>query len=658
MTITSTVTSVQSPGNGSATIFAAPMKIFAATDPIVGFVIGAVYAQQTSGYSVTNIDINGGFTVTFSTPPPIGTTVDIRTSIAQMQGTEFANFGAYLPENTTDTCDRIVRMVQDLNRQTYDFGIHGPDTESIPWTELPDADSRAGGMLMFDSDGLPTIGVPVTQAVTGPLVLSLLSANSLGTVENPQDSIESAAAVVPTFYTYKTSPKRDVRRYLTAWNDNSDQTAGLQTAINLAYAEKGRLILPNGLNVKSGALSLTMPGNRGNQALAIEGPGWNGAAITQIGSPSALITIVGATPTGNPSEAPLVMEGFTLNGVGNTAVGILLNGVSYWTLRGIQLSSFGAGIKLLSALVGVIDGCQSGNNNYGLLAQRNGAGSGVNSVTVRDSQFNLNSTQGIFIDSGTNWLLENIDCESNGTSTVLATGGIRLGSNLGSEFGASTIHMDTIHLEGNLGQPFIVDSGTTNLNLEITTLEALSGEGNRELLIQSGKSVRISNSISPGALGDIWNISCNALTLEHVSVTTLTDTGVSRPNYIDVTTSASTQALGRVDSFTGTLTAVTGSPTASIGVRQQGDSIWLTVSAGGLLGASSNTTAPTITGLPARYIPTGDRQLNCAVIDNSASKGGVITIGASGVITLVGFGGFTASGSKGLPAITVGPYFL
>jgi hypothetical protein len=233
MTITSDVTSIQVPGNGSATVFAAPMKIFAATDIVVGFVISDAYVQQTSGYNVTNIDINGGCTITFQTPPPSSVIVDIRTNTPATQGTEFANLGAYLPNSTTDACDRIVRIVQDLARKTYDFGIHGPDTEGAPWPVLPDADTRAGMALLFDSNGNPTIGIPVSGTITGQIIAALLNSNQVGGILWPQTNAELTASITPSAFAYL--PGQSSRNSVDP-TGVTDCTATLQTWVNEAWS--------------------------------------------------------------------------------------------------------------------------------------------------------------------------------------------------------------------------------------------------------------------------------------------------------------------------------------------------------------------------------------------------------------------------------------
>lgn len=289
MTITSTVTAIQSPGNGSATVFAAPMKIFAATDLIVGFIVAGVYIQQTSGYNVTNIDLNGGCTVTFTIPPPLGTTVDIRTDTPETQGTEFANLGSYLPESTTDTCDRIVRMVQDLSRQTYDYGIHGPDTESVPWTPLPGAANRAGGALIFDANGLPIIGVPVTGTISGPLVVSLLTQDLIGGVIYPASNAENSISAVIVNHGY---PYGHVYRYGTnAIPGTTDITAAINTCANVCRQGSYTLQLPADILLVSNSVnfsSITVQGL---------GEGLAGSAyiIRSAGSSFDIVTSTGGT---------------------------------------------------------------------------------------------------------------------------------------------------------------------------------------------------------------------------------------------------------------------------------------------------------------------------------------------------------------------------
>lgn len=232
-------TFVQIPGNSSATLFAAPMKCFQASDVKVGFITGGAYALQLAGYSIQNVDANGGFQVLFATAPPTGTTVDIRTVTPQTQMTEFANLGSYLPENSTEAFDRITRIVQDLFRLAYQFGIHGPDTEGTPWPTLPGPAARAGSALIFDpTTGLPTIGllsaVTFTQAIwDGFLAASTQVAAAVGDVLYPVIANESTMTVTNQLY-----PVGHLFRYGVVADAAVDGSAGTDNAaiVSLAFA--------------------------------------------------------------------------------------------------------------------------------------------------------------------------------------------------------------------------------------------------------------------------------------------------------------------------------------------------------------------------------------------------------------------------------------
>lgn len=470
----------------------------------------------------------------------------------------------------------------------------------------------------------------------------------------PQTATEQSLGITPTFYVYAPSPRIDVRRHLSAWDDGSDQTAGLQTAVNLAYAEKGRLILPNGFHVQCSGISLTMPTDGGHQGLAIEGPGYPGALFTKTGSPTSLFTFSGATPTGNPNDAPLILEGFAIDGVDKAAHGITLSGIGNWCIRDTRIYNCFAGINLSSALDGRIERVDSVTNNYGLQAQRNGSGSGCNRISVRDSRMSLNTTFGIFLASGSNWLISGVNIESNGTSANLNTGGLRITPAIDDEFGFAMVQLESCWFENNLGQPFLVDS-TSGLTLALQNVQLLSGEGFREILISGASKVSIRDSFSPGGGGDVWNITCNELILDNTNVTTLTDASTT-PSYRLVRTSTTFQPNGRASSYTGTLTGVSGTVTGTIQVNQQGQNI--TLSLLNTLTGTSTSTACTITGMPAAIRPSSQRIVPCALTDNSVDAVGFAEIGSDGTIILVKPGGFTASGTKGLQNVTFAPYSL
>jgi len=108
-------------------------------------------------------------------------------------------------------------------------------------------------------------------------------------------------------------------------------------------------------------------------------------------------------------------------------------------------------------------------------------------------------------------------------------------------------------------------------------------------------------------------------------------------------------------SFTGTLTGMTSATTGTVNYIVKGNICTLYRDASGFAG-TSNTTALTMTGLPAAVQPSSNVQVPCTIRDNS-----VDVIGDAGILsaspTLITFRvdatlsvtGFTAANDKGLP---------
>jgi len=118
-------------------------------------------------------------------------------------------------------------------------------------------------------------------------------------------------------------------------------------------------------------------------------------------------------------------------------------------------------------------------------------------------------------------------------------------------------------------------------------------------------------------------------------------------------TSLVTDVTGAVGSFLATLTGCTTSPSSSIAYTQNGGAVTLTIPA---ITASSNSTAATLTGMPAAIRPSGTRVGFGLVQDNSGTATwGVYSIASSGVITMnINFStAFTAAGTKGSQACSI-----
>lgn len=146
-----------------------------------------------------------------------------------------------------------------------------------------------------------------------------------------------------------------------------------------------------------------------------------------------------------------------------------------------------------------------------------------------------------------------------------------------------------------------------------------------------------------------------------IATFTRSGTGITSVNFAaDVLQNNSKTVLSRDNtSAEVTLTGCTTSPTGFVDCQKigvdNGSELVIISKDTGLLSGTSNTTAMTITGIPAGYRPkSGDSAFGFVyVLDNGVYKGAKATLGTSGVMSFgLGIDGadlFTAAGSKGIP---------
>ncbi len=124
--------------------------------------------------------------------------------------------------------------------------------------------------------------------------------------------------------------------------------------------------------------------------------------------------------------------------------------------------------------------------------------------------------------------------------------------------------------------------------------------------------------------------------------------GIARDAEVASAISDAISALYTAGSFTASLTGCTTVPTGTIYYVMVGDSVILSSDT---LTGTSNTTAATLTGMPAAIYPTRTQAAVIRVRENGTSVFGLAEISTSGVITLYpdAFGsGFTAANAKGI----------
>lgn len=235
MTIASTITSTTAVANGSTTQFPFQNKIFAATDLVVmlkdpsgNLYPFANFANISLGlsYQVQNVDVDTGAYIVFNSPPTNGWTVGIRSATPELQSTSVKNQGQFLPELHEEAFDRATRLIQDLLRISYTYGIHASDNEITPWPALPSASARKGLALMFDaSTGLPTVGIPTIQTLTQGLIGLLLYPAT-------QAEINSGVVIVSQSY-----PPGYIRRYGAAGDGTTNDSVAVQAAFSSGVAK-------------------------------------------------------------------------------------------------------------------------------------------------------------------------------------------------------------------------------------------------------------------------------------------------------------------------------------------------------------------------------------------------------------------------------------
>jgi len=165
MTISST-TRVTPPfiGNGTASTFAFPFKVFTAADLFVQRVTTAdgtiTTLFLTTDYTASlngNQNTNPGGSITLVAGAlASGYTLTITSDIDNLQPTDLTNQGGFYPEVITDSLDRATIQIQQV-ADTANNAIHAPISDGALDMTLPAKDLRNGKFLTFSAAGLPIV---------------------------------------------------------------------------------------------------------------------------------------------------------------------------------------------------------------------------------------------------------------------------------------------------------------------------------------------------------------------------------------------------------------------------------------------------------------------------------------------------------------------
>lgn len=562
----------------------------------------------------------------------------------------------------------VLTQVGGANAATYqDSGLTTPLPNPIPLNSRGEVSTSNGvssqcfltpnvvyTFTLFDGPNGTGNQIWSATYVNGVQFVSQTAAQ-IGLILNPRTPAEIAAGITPVNYVY---PEGIVDRYLTNTTPGTtDMNAGFVACFAVAFNGGGKVQMLDEVYATT-ALTFTFTGTRATNGIRWFGVAPNNTKINLLGTPTAgLLNILSSSLTTiNPTEVNLQFADFTINDPvnGKTCDGIVLNNVANVVFSNVIIRGFAANLHNKSSLdITLVNGCQLTDGNYGLLCEANGTGgSYCNLITAYSCKFNINSTWGVYYDYGDQIHLRSCDLESNGTSANVNTGAVRIRPTVGPGALLAGIVLDRCWIEQNKGVGIQIDApaGGCATTIAISGGNLLSQEAGRAIICAgcTNLSIRDLKSATPG---DTWNLTASAATLENVTCYTLTDGGISRPTYVNVTTSAGNFSWGRPDTQTLTLTGVSGTVTSAVTLRQQGDEIELDFV--DFLGTST-TTAATITGLASKYAPTTNAIFMPVITEDSGLDAMSYTAMAiGGTMTLYKAGspnGFTASGFKGIRA--------
>lgn len=606
MTIAATPTALQYQSNGSTTQFAFGNKVFAASDLTVVLIRNSDGAQfaftnqanTTLGlsYSVLNVDVDGGCIVAFASAPASGYTVDIRSNVPNLQSTSLKNQGPYFPELHEEALDRLTRELQDL-RRLVQSSVRCPDVADIsPLVAMPVAASRAGRYLAFDGSGQPvaSAGTGNDSALRSDLANGTTPGLGFNLVAISRLAAEITAAVTPTAYQYQPSATIKAARYgLAAAASAAVNKAAIAAAMAVAVVLGGGTI-----ECHEGAFNCS-DGVTLSPRCYLKGQGQY-ATILQFSGTADGITCVSPLNTSTPVWNGLRDLTIQNSNGSNAGGGYVDVGGTFVTVRGVQIQGFKHQIIFDQTECGHVSECvfgatiSSGSCIWLANGDDHSPGASVgftNQITVSKCQINGNAGAiGIIDDGGNSHSF--LDNNYNGlTNHIRTAGGISIliaggewegaaGANITcfntSKFGADAVG-PTVNLQvasctfvPSLGQSCIA----------ITNLSQLVADnnyyGNSSAVKITGCSA-VANIYSRGAVngggGAVYDANATVMNVETLR-----------------------------GSFTATITGHGSNPTVTVNYVVDSDGM-CTLGITANASANSNSTAMTMTGLPAACTP-------------------------------------------------------
>ena len=227
-------------------------------------------------------------------------------------------------------------------------------------------------------------------------------------------------------------------------------------------------------------------------------------------------------------------------------------------------------------------------------------------------------------------------------------------------FSGCTIANNTFEVQAQNTDYFIAINGNSGSRL-FTNIRIVGNSFGQRASVSTNT---VADAILIGSAANV-----QGLTIQDNSVVATTNTTVT--DCLDINGSVSNEDISRNEantnggtitnnwdafqggSFTATLTGCTTSPTGAVDYSINGEIVTLEIPD---ITGTSNTTSATLTGMPSYIQPASTQNVIAKSVDSGNAVISQMTIGTSGTITLynvLNASGFTASGTKGVPLLTI-----